>query len=75
MFDSIDLEKRNIPSAYLCTDLFVPTAKAVAESCGIPSYPFVTIPYGTAFARLSEDEVKELAEVAAPKVMEILLKT
>ena len=75
MFDSIDLEKRNIPSAYLCTDMFITTAKAVAQNYGIPNYPFDVVPYGTAFARLSEDELQELAKVAAPRVMEILLKT
>ena len=71
MHDGIELEKRKIPTAVICTDLFIPTAKAQAAISGITSYPFAVIPHP--ISRLGEDELRESAEVAAGQVMELLL--
>ena len=72
MHDSIELEKRKIPSVAVHTDLFIPTAKAIAAAFGIPSYPFVVIPHP--ISRLTNEEIKNTAEIAALQVIETLLK-
>ena len=72
MHDSIELEKRKIPSVPVHTDLFIPTAKAIAAASGIPSYPFVVVPHP--ISRLTDGEIKNTAEMAIPQVIELLLK-
>ena len=71
LHDGIELEKRKIPAAVICTDLFIPSAKTQAAISGIPSYPFVIVPHP--IGRLGGDGLKERAAVAAPQVVELLL--
>ncbi|MFC1980680.1 hypothetical protein ACFLVN_00285 [Chloroflexota bacterium] len=70
MHDGIELEKRKIPSAVICTDLFIPTARVQAAISGIPSYSFITIAHP--ISRLAENELRERAEIAAGQVMKLL---
>ena len=73
MHDGIELEKREIPSAVIITDMFIPTAKAQAAISGIPDYPFAVIPQP--ISRLSEKELGKRAETAVIRVIELLLNT
>ena len=71
LHDGIELEKREIPVAVICTDLFISSAKAQAAISGIPSYPFVIVPHP--ISRLGEDGLKEIAKMAESQVVELLL--
>ena len=71
LHDGIELEKRNIPTAVICTDLFVPTANAQSMISGITSYSFAVIPHP--ISRLDENELMERAEAAATQVVKLLL--
>lgn len=54
----------------ICTDAFIPTARAQAAICGIPEYPFAVVahPLGS----LGPDELRERAIAALPQVVAIL---
>ena len=71
MHDAIMVEKAGKPAAAICTEPFIPTAKAIAKIRGISDYPFaiVTHPVGS----LEPDGVMARARQALPKVLEILL--
>ena len=70
MHDAIMVEKAGKPAAAICTEPFIPTAKAIAKIRGISDYPFaiVTHPVGS----LEPDGVMARARQALPKVLEIL---
>ena len=72
MHDGIELERRGVPTAVICTDQFIASARAQAEICGNPTYPFVIIahPIGS----LSPTELRERAKTAAPQVIEVLTR-
>ena len=55
----------------VCTEPFVPTVKAMARVQGIPDYPFITLPHP--LGSLTREEVKERAESALPRIIELLL--
>jgi len=59
-----------VPAAVICTDAFIPTARAQAAICGIPEYPFgvVAHPLGS----LGPDVLRERAVVAVPQVIAIV---
>ncbi len=66
MLDGILLERRGVPAAAICTELFVPNGKAIAEAHGAPDYPFALVPHPLASASPAElgREAKEvLSEV------------
>jgi hypothetical protein len=70
LHDGIELERRGVPAAVICTDQFVESAKAQAAICGNPQYPFavVTHPIGS----LTPTELRARAEAALPQVLAIL---
>ena len=72
MHDGIELERRGVPTAVICTDQFIASAKAQAEICGNPSYPFVVVahPIGS----LTPAELRDRAKTAAPQVIEVLTR-
>jgi hypothetical protein len=72
LHDGIELERRGVPTAVICTDQFVASAKAQAEICGNPHYPFVVVshPIGS----LTTAELRARATSAAPQVIEILTR-
>ena len=55
----------------VCTEPFVPTAKAMARIQGIPDYPFITLPHP--LGSLTREEVKARAASALPGIIELLL--
>lgn len=71
MHDALTVEKAGKPAACICSEPFVPTARAVAKVRGIEDYPFVTIshPIGT----LDLTDLMERAKQALPQVLQILL--
>jgi hypothetical protein len=72
LHDGIQLEQRGVPTAVICTDQFIGSAKAQAAICGNPDYPFVVVshPIGS----LTMDELRERARTAASQVIEILTR-
>jgi hypothetical protein len=71
LHDGITFEKLGIPTAVLCTEPFVPTARTMSRILGIPDYTFAVLPHP--LGSLTPGEVKERARVALPQVIEILL--
>ena len=71
MHDGIELEKRGVPAAVICTEPFITSARAMSKLGGIPEYPFVVLPHP--LGSLTPDELRERAIQAAPEVLRILL--
>ena len=61
-----------MPTAVICTDQFIASAKAQATICGNPDYPFVVVahPIGS----LTPAELRARAKTAAPQVIEVLTR-
>ena len=72
MHDGIELERRGVPTAVICTDEFIASAKAQAAICGNPDYPFVVVPHP--IGSLTPTELRERAQLATPQVVEILTR-
>ena len=72
LHDGIELERRGVPTAVICTDEFIASARAQAAICGSPGYPFVVVahPIGS----LTPAELRERARTAVPQVIEILTR-
>jgi hypothetical protein len=70
LHDGIELDRRGVPAAVICTEQFVASARAQAEICGNPAYPFAVIahPIGS----LTRAELDERAAIATPQVVAIL---
>ena len=70
MHDGIELDRRGVPTAVICTDQFVESARAQAKICGNPDYPFAVVahPLGS----LTAAELQARAEAALPQVLAIL---
>ena len=71
MHDGIELEKRGVPTAVICTDPFISSAVAMSKLGGIPNYPFVVLPHP--LGSLTPEILRERAIQAAPEVLRILL--
>jgi hypothetical protein len=72
LHDGIELEQRGVPTAVICTDQFVASAKAQAAICGNPDYPFVVVPHP--IGSLTPVELRERARAATGQVVEILTR-
>jgi hypothetical protein len=72
LHDGIELEQRGVPTAVICTDQFVASAKAQAAICGNPDYPFVVVPHP--IGSLTPVELRERARAATSQVVEILTR-
>jgi hypothetical protein len=72
VLDGIHLERRGIPAAAICTDLFVPNGRAIAEAHGAPDYPFALVAHPMASA--SPDELAREAKAVLPEVLRLLTK-
>jgi hypothetical protein len=70
LHDGIELDRRGVPAAVICTDQFVASAKAQAEICGNPAYPFAVVPHP--LGSLTADELRARAAAAVPQVIAIL---
>ncbi len=65
------MENAGIPSATICTDRFVPTAKGMAQMWGAPDYP--TIYTQHPIENLTREQLRSRAEELAPQVVKVLL--
>ena len=72
MHDGIELERRGVPTAVICTDQFIESAKAQAAICGNADYPFVVVPHP--IGSLTPAELRERAKTATPQVIDILTR-
>ena len=66
----MELEKRGIPTATVCTDEFFALGKAEAEILGMPGLPIVHIPHPMAGRK--PEQVAEVADLAIPEIIHIL---
>ncbi len=71
MHDGITLEKAGVPTAVICTEPFIPSARAMAKIQGIPEYPYIILPHP--LGSLTADSLRNQAVRAAPEVLGILL--
>ena len=72
MLDGILLEKAQMPSASIVTDVFVATARAMAEQWGLPDYKFLLMPHP--IANLTEAQLDQRAHEITPEVVKLLLQ-
>jgi hypothetical protein len=72
LHDAIELEKRGIPTALICTEEFIVPATTMARVCGIPEYPFVVIPHP--LSSLTAAQVQARAAGVADQIAAILLQ-
>lgn len=70
MRDGINIEQRGIPTAVICTQPFIPTARAMARICNLPDYPFAVV--GHPIGSLTPAGLRQRAELALPQVVAIL---
>jgi hypothetical protein len=70
LHDGIELDRRGVPAAVICTEEFVASSKAQAAICGNPLYAFAVVahPIGS----LTLTELRARAAVALPQVIAIL---
>jgi len=70
LHDGIELDRRGVPAAVICTDQFVESSRAQAAICGNPHYPFAVVahPIGS----LTPAELRGRATAAVPQVLAIL---
>jgi hypothetical protein len=54
----------------ICTEEFIPTARAQAAISGNPDYPFAVVPHP--LGSLTPAELRKRAEAAVPQVIAIL---
>ena len=59
-----------MPAVSICTDAFIPAAKARAKVYGFPGYRFVTMPHP--LASLNEQQLEQRARDLVPEVLRIL---
>ena len=71
MLDGILLERRGIPAAAICTDVFVPNGQAIAAAHGAPAYPFTLVRHPLASA--SQEELAREAKKVLPEVLRLLV--
>jgi hypothetical protein len=68
--DGILLERAGVPAVSICTDSFVPAARAMATVYGFPAYEFVTMPHP--LASLDQRQIDDCARELVPEVVRIL---
>lgn len=71
MYDGIALERQGVPAVVVCTELFEPTAKQMAEMQGVNDFPMVLIPHP--LGRCPVDELEIKAEIAVDAIAALLL--
>lgn len=70
MADAIRFEEQGVPAAAIITDAFRTTADAMAQTQGMPGYPYAVIPHPV--SSLSPEEVRHRAEQVLPEVLRLL---
>lgn len=70
MRDAIELEWEGVPSLAIIHEAVRGSAESMARLSGFPDYDFLSVDYPwTPTAVWSDDEVRELARILAPKVL------
>jgi hypothetical protein len=64
------LDALGVPAAVICTEEFIPTARAQAAISGNRDYAFVVVPHP--LGSLTDAELRRRAETAMPQVIAIL---
>ena len=64
------MEKAGLPSATICTDRFIPTAKGMAKMWGAEDYPTIFTEHP--IENLDLDQLRQRAEGLATEVVTIL---
>ncbi len=64
------MEKAGLPSATICTDRFIPTAKGMAKIWGAADYPTIFTEHP--IENLDRDQLRKRAEGLATEVVTIL---
>ncbi len=70
MHDGIELEKKGVPTAVICTEPFRPTVETVAKVRGMPGYPVAYIPHPV--GSLTDEQLRERAKEVAPEIKTLL---
>ncbi len=70
MHDGIEMERRGVPAAVICTEPFRPTVETVAKVRGMDGYPVAYIPHPV--GSLTEDQLRERAKEIAPEIKKLL---
>ncbi len=65
-----ELRKRGLVTAVICSGPFLKLGQAQARVFGVPDLPLIVIPHPLGGLQL--DEVRSRAEVAIPKVIDLL---
>ena len=66
----MELDRRGVPAAVICTEAFIPTARAQAAICGNVDYRFAAVPHP--IGSLSAAELRDRAQAAVPQVIAII---
>jgi hypothetical protein len=66
----VELEKRGIPTAVICSDAFISLARAISRAKGIPAPRLVVIPHP--LAGITPTEVQKKADDAMNAIVAIL---
>ena len=75
MRDAIELEWEGVPSLAIIHEAVRGSAESMARLSGFPDYDFILVDYPwTPTAVWTDEEVRELARVLAPKVIERLCR-
>lgn len=72
MHDGIIFERQGKPAAVVCTEPFIPMARASAEAAGIPDYPFAIIAHP--LGRIDDATLKARVAAALPQVVDLLTR-
>ena len=67
MHDIADLELRGVPSLFVASSEFINAASAQAEALGFPDIARVFV--GHPIQDRTDDEMRELAELAFPEIL------
>lgn len=65
-----ELRKRGLGAAVICSGPFLKLGQAQARVFGVPDLPLIVIPHP--LGGIALDEVRSRAEVAIPKVVDLL---
>jgi hypothetical protein len=68
--DGILLERAGVPAVSICTDSFLPPARAMAEVYGFPGFEFATVRHP--IASLDQAQLEARARDVLPGVLRIL---
>ena len=72
MHDAISAERLGIPAVGVMTDRFLPTARAMAATLGLPEYPVACIAHP--ISNNTEAELQRKADEIVDQLLELLVR-